>query len=86
MSDIRIVIAQRGWVFVGRYEDGQMGTVLRDAKCVRRWGTKEGLGELVNGPLNDTVLDPCGIVRLHPLQIVATIDANPEKWDAVLRR
>jgi hypothetical protein len=85
MSDIRIVIAQRGWVFVGRYEINQMEVVIRDAKCIRQWGTTKGLGELVNGPTPNTVLDHCGTVRLHPLQIVATIDVNSEKWDAVLR-
>lgn len=82
MNDpLRIVIAQRGWVFVGRFhQDGDQVT-LSDASNVRRWGTKSGLGELAaKGPLADTVLDPAGTVRLHALSIVAQIDCAEEKW------
>lgn len=76
-SPFRLVIAQRGWVFVGRYShDRELGEVtLTDASVIRRWGTTNGLPELVNGPLADTVLDPAGTVRMHELAIVATIDA-----------
>jgi hypothetical protein len=41
---------------------------------IRRWGTTKGLGELVNGPLEDTVLDPAGIVRAHKLAVVMQIE------------
>ncbi len=73
----RIVIAQRGWVFVGGYaEDGDEVT-LTNAKVVRQWGTTKGLGELaLNGPTSKTVLDDAGVVRMHRLAIVATLDTN----------
>jgi hypothetical protein len=80
VADIRIVIAQRGWVFVGKYAREDHEIVLRSAKTIRRWGTTKGLGELVAGPRAETTLDEAGTVRLHPLQIVATLDADEKKW------
>lgn len=79
---LRIVILHRGFVYVGRfYQDGPNCT-LRDAKNVRRWGTKKGLGELAErGPLQDTILDDCGTVRFHELGIIAQLDCNQEEWD-----
>lgn len=81
-----IVIGQRGWVWVGRlYLIDAEHAVIEKAKNVRRWGTSSGLGELAaRGPQPNTKLDEAGTVRLHPLSIVASYDANPEKWDAAL--
>ena len=82
--DVRIVIAQRGWVFVGYYKQGAE-VVLSKAQCIRRWGTTRGLGEIAAaGPTKDTVLDPHGTVRLHPLAVVATIQCEATKWAARL--
>jgi len=83
-EDVRIVIAQRGWVFVGYYKQGAE-VVLSKAQCIRRWGTTRGLGEIAAaGPTKDTVLDPHGTVRLHPLAVVATIQCEATKWAARL--
>ena len=83
-EDVRIVIAQRGWVFVGYYKQGAE-VVLSKAQCIRRWGTTRGLGEIAAaGPTKDTVLDPHGTVRLHPLAVVATIECEATKWAARL--
>jgi len=79
-SDVRIVIAQRGWVFVGRYVAAADEVVLYDAKCIRKWGTSRGLGELTSGPLSNTELDDHGTVRMHPLAVLATIDCDADKW------
>lgn len=80
-SEWRIVIAQRGWVFVGRWsQDGEMVT-LTDAKNIRTWGTTKGLGELAqSGPTSSTVLDPAGTVRMHILGVVATLDTQVTAW------
>ena len=86
MSEIRIVIAQRGWVFVGRCSREEQEVVLRDAKNIRRWGTSKGLGELYTGPKSETVLDEAGTVRLHPLQIIATLDVDQKSWEKSLGR
>lgn len=78
-SPWRIVILQRGWVMVGRFEqDGDMCT-LDGAFVIRRWGTTMGLGELVDGPLADTVLDPAGHVEFHILVMVASLAAG-DRW------
>ena len=83
-GDVKIVIAQRGWVFVGRFSRVGSDCKLTSASVIRRWGTTRGIGELINGPLNDTILDPCGVVRFDSITIVATIDCNEEKWKNVL--
>jgi len=79
-SEVRIVIAQRGWVFVGRYsEDGDTVT-LDQAKVIRKWGTTKGLGELIDGPKPNTVLDPAGHVEMHRLGVVATLSCKEDAW------
>lgn len=88
MSDsgavIRIVVAQRGFVFVGWIKREEDGIVVHHAKAIRRWGTSKGLGELASGPKSATVLDMAGTVRLHPLQIVYTLDVEQAPWAKVL--
>lgn len=83
-TDIRIVILQRGWVVVGRYQQKGDEISLTGAKVIRRWGTTQGLGELASsGPLPNTKLDPSPVVRFHPLTVIATIDCDPAKWASV---
>lgn len=81
MSGIKIVVLQRGWVVIGRYEqDGEYG-VLTDAYVIRKWGTSAGLGQLaLQGKQADTILDKTGTVRFHGLTTVAVIDANEKVW------
>ena len=81
--DYRIVILQRGWVFVGEYCQSGDARWLEGASVIRRWGTTKGLGELVNGPLPNTVLDPCGRVDFHILGEICSIKANAEKWSVL---
>ena len=79
----QIVIAQRGWVFVGDVERSGDDVTISNAQCIRRWGTTKGLGELAaNGPLKSTVLDPMGTVRMHMLAVVASLDCEESKWTA----
>lgn len=80
-SEWRIVIAQRGWVFVGRYDEDGDNVTLTDAKVLRVWGTTKGLGELaLSGPTAKTISDPAGTVRLHRLGVVATLDTTVTAW------
>lgn len=80
-SEWRIVIAQRGWVFVGRWQQDGENVTLTDAKVIRVWGTTKGLGELaLNGPTAKTVLDPCPPVRLHILGVMASLDTQVTTW------
>ena len=77
----QIVICHRGFVFVGRVEDKENEVVIHDCSNVRKWGTTKGLGELAQrGPRSDTIVDPCGVVRVHPLAVIARIDCDEGKW------
>ena len=82
-GDMRIVILQRGWVVVGRVATVDGEVVISDASVIRRWGTTRGLGEIAaGGPTDETVLDPCGVVRVHPLAIVAQMQCEEGAWTA----
>jgi hypothetical protein len=84
-SSVKIVILQRGFVFVGRMSQDGPNCKLSNASCVRIWGTTRGLGEIAKGgPTSKTVLDKCPDVRFHELTIVATIDCVEEKWNSKL--
>lgn len=83
IGDVKIVILQRGWVMVGRLEEvSDTKLKLHNASSIRRWGTKQGLGEIAkNGPLANTILDKCnGIVEFHPVTVIATIACEESKW------
>lgn len=81
-GDIKIVILQRGWNMIGRFERNGNDCKLHNASVIRSWGTTRGLGELAqNGPTSNTKLDPCnGLVEFDYLTVVATICASEEKW------
>ena len=49
--------------------------LIEKAKCIRKWGTTAGLGELRNGPLGGTVLDETGTVSTHKKALVCLIKA-----------
>jgi hypothetical protein len=74
ISNVRIIVADRGWVFVGTCQDNDDGSVtITNCRNIRRWGTTQGLGELVNGPLEGTKHDAYGTVRCTP---IVTISVN----------
>jgi len=65
-----ILVIDAGWVLLAEgvelspdssIEEGRVTYIARDASVIREWGTTAGLGEIaLNGPTNNTVLDPCG--------------------------
>ena len=76
-----IVVADRGFVYVGNIDyDGTM-CVINNAKNIRKWGTTRGLGELaLNGPNSNTVIDDVGIVRIPNHAVIHIIDTEETKW------
>ena len=84
-GDVKIVVLDRGFVYVGRVADDEDGRFLaiRNAKNIRKWGTTQGLGELVNGPLPSTVLDPVGTVRAPFRAVISVIDVVGAKWSGI---
>ena len=72
IGEKRIIVADRGWVFVGDCFDNEDGSVtIHNAKNIRRWGTTKGLGELVNGPLENTKIDNYGTVKTKAIVTIA---------------
>ena len=80
-SKLQIIVAHRGWVFVGQCEDVDGDAVVSNAKNIRRWGTTSGLGQLASdGPQSETVLDAAGIVRIPVTGVVCRFDCEVSKW------
>lgn len=81
-DDVRIVVLQRGWVYVGNFTRNADNICrLTNASNIRVWGTSKGLPELVNGPTKNTILDKCdGAVEFDWLTVVHTITCNSAKW------
>ena len=81
-GDIKIVVLQRGWIYIGRFERTGNDCKLHNAYNIRSWGTTKGLPELVNGATKNTKLDKCeGIVEFDWLTVVHTITVNKSKWN-----
>lgn len=77
----QIVIADRGFVWVGDVELLTEWCIITKASQVRRWGTSKGLGELAaSGPLKSTVLDPAGTVRVPMRAVIGLLDCEVSKW------
>jgi len=85
-TNIKIVVLQRGWVLIGRFEKDGTHCKLHNASVIRSWGTTKGLGELAeSGKLKDTKLDKCnGLVEFDILTVVLTISVNEDKWKSEL--
>jgi hypothetical protein len=80
-GDIKIVILQRGWIYIGRFERNGNDCKLHNAYNIRQWGTTKGLPELVHGATSSTKLDKCdGIVEFDWLTVVHTITVNKNDW------
>lgn len=83
-GEIKIVVLQRGWVYIGRFTRDKNDCKLHNAYCIRTWGTTKGLQELVNGATSKTVLDKCeGVVEFDWLTVIHTITVNQSKWSNV---
>jgi hypothetical protein len=84
-GDIKIVVLQRGWIYVGRFEKDWNHCKLHNAYNIRTWGTTKGLVELVNGVTSSTKLDKCeGVVEFDWLTVIHTITVNKDKWKGLL--
>lgn len=79
-----IVTMQRGFVWVGDVESDGKYVTIRNGNIIRRWGTTKGLGELVNGPTENTILDPgpkgVRVVTCLESAIIQALDVDKEAW------
>ena len=84
LGAIKIVVLQRGWVYIGRLSKTGSNCKLANAYCIRTWGTTKGLPELVNGATTSTKLDKCeGIVDFHEGSVLFTIAVDESKWKEI---
>lgn len=80
MGPQQIVIADRGWVWVGKTRKVGDDLVIENARTIRYWGTTRGLGELAeSGPTKTTKLDPIGTM-LVPMRAVIGRLACKTEW------
>ena len=79
-GDIKIVVADRGFVYIGYLEEADDFAVLTKAHNIRVWGTTKGLGELVSGPTGSTKMDRVGTVRIPNRAVISIIDVEQSKW------
>ena len=82
-GDIRIVVLDRGLVYIGRVKIENDFVVISSARNIRVWGTTQGLGQLVSGPLPVTKLDVVGTVKAPMRALISLIDVEQSKWSVI---
>ena len=81
-GEIKIMILQRGFVYVGRVTRSGNQVTISKAQNIRQWGTTRGLGEIATaGPTEKTKMDPAGTVTCHELGVVAELACNQAAWE-----
>lgn len=82
-SQWKIVIAERGWVYVGRPRREGDQLVISECFNIARWASG-GLGRLAkNGPSSDDTLYDYGTVSLHVFAIPGgALECNDDAWHA----
>lgn len=88
MSDVlhppRILVLDRGFVLIARCPD--LLTVAlylecTEVRCIRNWGTTEGLGELIGGPTDNTKFDAVVAREVVPVRaVLRVLDVEVDKW------
>ena len=78
----KIVVLDRGFVYVGRTVIGEQWVRILDARNIRVWGTSNGLGELaLHGPIaGKTVLDSVGVVTAPLRAVIHLVDTEGRLW------
>lgn len=80
---LSLVVADRGFVWVGHTVTDADWVHITAARVVRRWGTSEGLNELAaKGPLTNTRLDAPADLKVSRKALIAIIPCEAEKWAA----
>lgn len=81
---IKIVVADRGFVYIGHVTTDDKWCRIAKASNIRVWGTSKGLGELAAGPLPNTKLDKTGNVKIAMRALIGLIDVEETKWKSAL--
>lgn len=86
---IRILVLDRGFVLVCRCPEPMehmFWMEVADSRVIRRWGTTNGLAELVNGPTENTILDAICRKETIPVRaVLRVLEVNQAKWENHLK-
>ncbi len=80
MGDIQIAVLERGFVYVGHFDNDGTAVTIRSARAIIRWGTSAHLGELQNGPLELTKLGRACTVRCLASQVIHCVEVDQDDW------
>ena len=83
IGDIKIVVADRGFVYIGIVEEIEGFIRMTNAYNIRVWGTTRGLGELVHGPKPNTKLDSVGSLKIPNRAVLSNIDVEQSEWNSL---
>jgi len=77
----QIVVADRGFAYVGLVDLTADWVIVSEARNIRYWGTTRGLGQLaLEGPTSSTQLDDAGTVRIPVRAVISLIDTEGRLW------
>lgn len=83
LEGFAIIVADRGYVYVGKVRMDDSFALMDEASNIRYWGTERGLGQLaLEGPTDKTKLDKVGSLRIPVRAIISVIDTEVSKWPA----
>jgi hypothetical protein len=84
---MRIVVLTGGFVFVCKeFDDTQEQLTLTKVRCIRVWGTTEGLGQLTGGPTKDTKLDAViPVVAAPKASLIFSFEVVADAWGKHLK-
>ncbi len=81
-----IVIADRGFVWIGDTVRHGDSVYMANAWNIRQWGTQKGLGELaMEGPKSETEIDPVPAVVIPMRAVIAFIPADNALWTKAIK-
>ena len=77
---IRIVVLDKGFVYVGHTRTDKDWCHIGNAKNLRYWGTTKGLGELCTGPTSKTKYDIAGNISAPMTSVILIMKVEDGKW------
>jgi hypothetical protein len=83
---IRIAVLDRGHVWVGHVApapDLAFHWKL-SGRCIRRWGTTNGLSQLASGPTESTVLDDPAEILIPFRALLFFLEVDQSAWKSML--
>lgn len=89
LHPIRIIVLDRGFVMVCRCPDPEefgFWLPVTHSRTIRDWGTQgKGLGQLAQGPTENTVLDVMIEKESYPIRaILRVIEVEQTSWESYL--